>query len=413
MSKSAIIAILMLVSLTVARADDDSQADLRLNPKIESAEVPGRVDVGAFPFICSEKNKIELNGNDWGDLARKFEAASRGDSLFTVVYLGDSHVQADFGGAVLRSALCHASRSAGRGLVTPFKLAGTNEPRDYTFRTTQPYQSSKLLKMPWATDMLFTGISIAPATSEIDFDITCTEPFNRLRAVTADSDHDIDLALDSAVCSYTLHLHDTKDLTLGGVVLTCDSVGTLVHSIGNNGATYSSYGLVEGFGSGLSTLSPDLIVIALGTNEAFGNRTTASIEADIRSLTATLRRHCPKASLLLVSPAECYRTSYRRVRGKSGKRRRVRSTVVNSKVSAVASTIRTFAQEHGIPFYDHYALAGGAGSAAAMKKAGVLGKDGVHYTVAGYELWGELLADALLDEIGGGGEKNIAKSLHK
>ncbi len=31
-----------------------------------------------------------------------------------------------------------------------------------------------------------------------------------------------------------------------------------------------------------------------------------------------------------------------------------------------------------------------------MKKAGLLGRDGVHMTVAGYQLFGGLLADALL-----------------
>ncbi|MCM1067619.1 MAG: GDSL-type esterase/lipase family protein [Muribaculaceae bacterium] len=412
MNRSVLTALLMLgASMLPARAEDEAQTELRLNPDIECGAQHGRVDVSAYPFIKSDRNKIELNGSDWSVLAAKFEAAARGDSLFTVVYLGDSHVQADFGGAVLRSKLCSASRSAGRGLIVPFKLAGTNEPRDYTFRTTEPYQSSKLLKMPWATDMLFTGISIEPAAPEADFSITCTEPFTQLRTIT--SAGGCSVALDSAVCSYTLHLDDARRHTLGGVVLSRDSVGTFVHSIGNNGATYSSYSLVEGFGDGLSTLSPDLIVIALGTNEAFGRSSSESIEADISSLTSTIRRHCPQAKLLLVTPAECYRSSYRRVRTKSGRRRRVRSTVVNGKVASVASTVKAFAAAHGIALYDHYGVAGGTGAAAAMKKAGVLGKDGVHYTVAGYELWGALLAEAILEEIGAGVEKNIAKSLHK
>ena len=34
-----------------------------------------------------------------------------------------------------------------------------------------------------------------------------------------------------------------------------------------------------------------------------------------------------------------------------------------------------------------------------MKAGGILGKDGIHYTVAGYQLWGLLLADAILAEL--------------
>ncbi len=32
-----------------------------------------------------------------------------------------------------------------------------------------------------------------------------------------------------------------------------------------------------------------------------------------------------------------------------------------------------------------------------MKQAQVLGRDGVHFTSAGYRLWGSLLSDALLE----------------
>ena len=58
-----------------------------------------------------------------------------------------------------------------------------------------------------------------------------------------------------------------------------------------------------------------------------------------------------------------------------------------------------YARENGIPFYDTYAVAGGAGSAAKMKSAKVLGSDGVHFTAGGYRLWGALLADAIIEEL--------------
>ena len=87
---------------------DDSQLELRLNPEIEAPSAEARYS--SYPFMKSSANVIELNGDDWTALSAKFAAAARGDSLFSRVYLGDSHVQADFGGAVLRSRLQAASR---------------------------------------------------------------------------------------------------------------------------------------------------------------------------------------------------------------------------------------------------------------------------------------------------------------
>ncbi len=395
-------------------ADDGMQSEIRLNPEIECPE-ERHDSLNDYPFVKLSLNKIQLNGNDWTALSRKFRAAGRGDSLFTVVYLGDSHVQADFGGAEFRQRMCGASRSAGRGLVIPFKLAGTNEPTDYTFQTPNPYVSSRLLKMPWATDMLFTGISVQPAGRDFAFNVSCGEPFDRMRFIShgdyvvkyihADGDtivyslSDNEIRFDRHIGNVEVGLSGDRTVSFGGAVLLSDSVGTVVHSIGNNGATYSSYGLAEGFGSGLESLAPDLIVIALGTNEAFGRSSVTDIEADIESLVGTIRRHCPSAQLLMVTPAGCYKKVCRRVRRRNGRRRRVCSSVVNAKVSTVASVIRRYAEANGIAVYDHYALAGGDAAASELKAAGLLGRDGVHYTVRGYRLWGELLGQAVLAEL--------------
>ncbi|MBP3537890.1 MAG: hypothetical protein J6J93_10200, partial [Muribaculaceae bacterium] len=95
------------------------------------------------------------------------------------------------------------------------------------------------------------------------------------------------------------------------------------------------------------------------------------------------------AKILLVGPADCYKKIRRRRRGR---RRTVQ--VVNTKAAEIARTMRLFAEEKGIPYYNQYAV---AGSAASQRKAHLLGSDGVHYTAAGYRLWGNLLSDAILD----------------
>ena len=161
MNRAIAIVIACVLALFSVRADDESQSELRLNPEIEQESDESTYDYG---FLDMEANKICMN------------------EVFSVVYLGDSHVQADFGGAVLRRRLSEVPGSAGRGIVIPFKLAGTNEPNDYSVRMQPRYLSAKLMKQPWEVEMPFTGIGLKPLASECCVEISCAEqPFSEVR----------------------------------------------------------------------------------------------------------------------------------------------------------------------------------------------------------------------------------------
>lgn len=400
---------------SVAQTDEE-QTELRLNPEIE-LDVPFSVDVSKYPFLRLEKNRIEMNGADWTRLRDIFAGATTGDSLFSVVYLGDSHIQADFGGDVLRERLMAQSRPAGRGITIPFRLASTNQPNDYTIRTESPLKTAKLLRQPWVVELPFTGVGVQPTSGNHTFNLTCKRLFSRVniyykgcrpevKAVKegrielpydsfADGEGKLSVQLDRSVDALGITLHSDARTTYAGFELLSDTVGTVVHSIGNNGATYGSYTQIDGMGEGIARLHPDLVIIALGTNEAFGRVSPEDIRSNIDALVSDIKKSNPCAQLLLVGPAECYRKTYRWVRRK-GRRRRVSSTVVNTRIKTVRDVIRKYAAAEGIPYYDHYDVAGGDGAAARMKAGGILGKDGIHYSATGYKLWGSLLADAIL-----------------
>ena len=405
--------------------DDSTQTELRLNPDIEGVENnTTTVDVNQYPFLRPDDNKIELNGDDWLALAQKFAAASRGDSLFSVVYIGDSHVQADFGGDILRTRLTDVSRKAGRGIIIPYRLASTNQPNDYKILSTAKVVTSKLLKHPWRTEMPFTGIGIRPSDKTFGVDISSQMAFSRMRIfyigetpqignVTSEGcsvpfeaqngdDGEITLRLDRSIYSAKVNLEGNSKTVYGGFEILGDTIGTVLHSIGNNGATYGSYNSIEGFGAGIRKLRPDLVIIALGTNEAFGTTSAEDMVGEASVLISDIRRQSPGTKFMIVTPTECYKKTYRYVRrSKNSRRRRVANTVVNTKVIRMRDALRDMAQREGVPLYDHYIVAGGTGAAANMKKSGLLGSDGVHMTVAGYRLFGDLLADALLARLRG------------
>lgn len=402
----------LLAHAQIADDADESQADLRINPEIADTYESDFIDLSAYPKLNLAANKIDMNGADWSELARRFANVSEADSLFSLVYLGDSHIQADFGGAVVRSRLAEASHQAGRGFITPFKLTGTNEPVDYTFRIDCSYVASRLLKMPWATDMTFSGVGITPTDREFTVDISCRTPFDRLTfhytgaqpiVTTVVTEGDtipfvswfpgagrIAVELMETVDEVAVSFATESQVTLAGANLAFADTGTFVHSIGNNGATYSTYGLIDGFGKGIAQLHPDLIVIALGTNEAFGKTTAEDILIDIDHLVNTIRRNNPRAELMLVTPSECFKRVYT---SSKRRRRRTASKVVNTKVEQMRNAILSYGAKHNIPVYDTFAV---AGQAADLEAAGILSKDGVHFTAQGYRVLGNLLADAIL-----------------
>lgn len=394
---------------------DDTQSELRLNPEIESTAVTeADIDYALYPFLKLDHNHISLNGDDWQALGSKYRSALAGDSLFSVVYLGDSHIQADFGGAVLRRRLAGSS-SAGRGIAIPFKLAGTNQPHDYSVGMSSEYAASTLMRTPWSTEMPFTGVGLQPLTRSHTLRVSSATPTTRLRlhtrgttplasAVKADgetiafkattgNDGLALISLPRAASEIELALESDNSTVYGGIELLSDTVGVLTHSIGNNGATFSAYSMIDRFGSELSRLNPDLVVIALGTNEAFGRISPETLTNNVDNLIESIKAHSPGSKILLIGPTECYRRTYRRTR--KG-RRRTSSQTVNTKTATIARTVRLHAEELGVPYYNHYAI---AGSAAKMKTAKVLGRDGVHFTATGYRLWGNLLADAILEKL--------------
>ncbi len=400
--------LLIISSLSYAQERDSSQLSERLDPTLQTGITMESDQYASYPFLNLEANTINMNGADWSSLREHYAAAAAGEAQFNVVYLGDSHIQADFGGSVLRSRLSQDAGSAGRGLLIPFRLAGTNQPVDYTITASGNYNSARLLKQPWETAMTFTGIGIQPVSEPIRFEISSEQPFRSLRLMGCGDSSAIrsaeclastaiigDMVLcDTLVNQMSVEVAAPTGTSIGGFVLENGTPGVTVHSIGNNGATYGSYATLEGFGPGISALAPDLYIVALGTNEAFGRFDSNELKDYARSLISCLRSHSPSARIMLVTPTECMK------KRRTGRRRNRRTRlVVNQNAELARDAVMEVAAAEGIPVYDMFSLAGGRGAAARMQNAGILGRDGVHFTADGYRMWGHLLAGALLNEL--------------
>lgn len=406
------------MALSSAQAFADDQAELRQNPKIDTLAVAATSDIP--PYINLSANHINMNGDNWAALHELFDSAAV--YPVNILHIGDSHLQADMGTAVVRNNVGKAfSHLRGRGLIVPFKLAGTNQPVDYSITSTVAFTQSRLLKLPWPTDMRFTGIGIQPQDPIVDFTIRTRQNFDAVtiyysgepieissvmvddEAVPFITDTDagsISIFLTAPVQEVVLNVKASTATTFHGFNCALGDDGVAYHVVGNNGATYSTYTSIGGFGRDIAYLEPDLIIVSLGTNEAFSTVTDAEFRRQIDLFIKEVKRENPAAKILLTTPNECQRKVATRTR----RRRRRKATVtytysVNTNVARMRNVILSYAADNHIPVYDWYEVAGGSGSSAQWIADKTLNSDRIHKTLAGYQLEGRLFSTALIEAI--------------
>ncbi len=386
---------------------DTTQSEIRVNPNIDMSIIDASTAIVYPDFVNLSDNYIQMNGCDWSLLSRYF---NHPDSCpFTVVHIGDSHLQADVVTSVVRNRLgdCHG-KLRGRGLIIPFRLAGTNQPSDYRFTTSCDVGQSRLVSRRTRTTTGFTGISIRPYRKSFDLNITTNELFDALiiyytgidlRLTTAENngksvpfyahtgDCTLAIVFDKAYKEIKLRLNAPDGTDIHGINAEHGYTGLAYHVIGNNGAEFASYSNLKSFGGNISLLSPDLIIYSLGTNEAFGNFNSSTFRQQMDSLITEVKTANPRSFILLTTPSECQR--------RKGHRRNRRYTI-NENVSAARDAILQYGRDKSIPVYDWYKVSGGAGSSTKWLNNNLLSRDRIHMSNSGYRVYGGLLSDALI-----------------
>lgn len=382
-------------------------------------------------FVNYKANHITLNGADWNALRKSLKSPKTWHGgKWQAVQIGDSHIQPDIMTAQVRQRMQRQWGNGGRGLIAALNLARTNEPTDYYLKSScRPSATSKLLSRTWSTEIGLTGVAIRWDTAFTELGIRAKMSADRFTSVTLlHAPHGgyetaatggevlfgkelspwasrIDLA--SATDTVTLGVPCTSDFY--GAILSNKKQGVMVHSIGNNGATCGTYLKVANFAEQMKVLDPQLIIISLGTNEAFGN--LSGVESNLNQLVTRLRKAMPKAQILLTTPMECQkRVSHKvaqQVKVGGGKRRKahyktvyktVTSYAANANVVSVRNIIMDYGRRHRIAVWDLYTIAGGAGASNKWVAAGLMNaNDHLHQLESGYELQGQLLADALME----------------
>lgn len=386
---------------TVAQGITENDGDefVRLNPEIEfSADCDD--DIISIPEYLNPEPLI-MNGADWSSLNR----AINSNAITHILHIGDSHMQADIATDIVRSHLQYDFGNAGRGLVLPLRLSGTNEPYNYSFKSDIPWKPMQFAKQSRSPEMGFTGCTLSANNPDgwIELSTNGKDDYNPFSLIQLFANQEIDIFTvtdeDSMIIGFTpihksgytnIHLSRSTryakirikasgTLDLYGASLLSKTPGITYDVIGHNGATFASYNRLAALPYGIKTLNPSLIIISLGCNEAFGKIDWLTLTNDIDRLITDLKRQLPGAVFLLTTPMECQ------------KKRTV--------IAKVRDIILTYGKNKHIAVYDFYNVAGGAGASGKWIADNLFSRDRIHLSAKGYHLFGKMLYNALANQM--------------
>ncbi len=368
-----------------------------------------------YPFVHEERNEIVGDKVLNGFFEKLYQQKTQNNQRINVLQIGDSHIQADFLSAQVRTNFQKDFGNAGRGLVVPIKVAGSNEPFNYRFTSNIKCYGKRCVYIGDSLDYGIGGFVVKTSDDTAQFRIRTFDygalnySFhkitlfyqqdssynfsiedtlgNLLASIQKDSStrnvSTTTLSINTNDIILKAHRNDSSEnsATLYGLNLENDSNGVIYHAIGVNGAEAFQYVHAKYFSEQTQMLHPDLLIISLGTNEAnrrpFNKELTA---ARLDSLIKQLQQYNPNTPILLTTPPDSY---YGR-------------KYYNPAVSAIHVIIVDYGKEHNLPVWDLFSATGGFKSCYQWKKYKLMRKDGVHFSRAGYELQGNLLYEALM-----------------
>lgn len=383
------------------------------------------VDSAAYAAYTFIRGNLNVIGND-SALSFFYEKLYQLDKTkqgrVNIAHIGDSHIQADIFSGSIRQKLQLRFGNAGRGLIFPYRVAKSNEPASYKTLSNVTWDAKRnvfydkplpigisgftvdtkdsvaeinlLVKDQPGLGYSFTRFSLFHDRGPGNYDLTICDDQNceqgKFRSIDKSSNPFVsELRFDKPVRQIYIRnsVSDTalqKDTRIYGMMLENDSSGVLYNMIGVNGAEYKHYNMSKYFMQQFTYLNSDLIIISMGTNEAFyGGFDKDLFYRNIDTLITGIRNASPNAAILLTTPGDSFR------RSKKGR-------VKNPDVKVAEETIIRYCLEHQLAYWDLYEVMGGYGSMAKWYAARLSAKDKVHFSGKGYMIQGDLFYRAFM-----------------
>ena len=371
-----------------------------------------------YKFIKTEKNILEGDTLSLYPFFDKLSQLEQGkNQKVVIVHIGDSHLQADHFPGILRVNFQKQFGNAGRGLIAPFKVGRTNEPSSYKSNSNSRWQARRIVNEKDSLPIGISGLSIKNDDFKTNLTISTFNKdgldysFNKITLFhqkgiknysfnVCDSTSCFQAKIDATSdtlsefstikinpCNsviFNINEQDTlskKTALIYGMLLENEQAGILYHMIGINGAEYRHYNKNKKMQNQMALLNPDLIIISLGTNEAYAPRyNNEEFYLQVDSLISNLKAKNPDATFIITTP------------GDSNKRRKYK----NPNNQKAANTLISYCQQHHLVYWNWFQIMGGTGVVNKWALKGLTSKDKLHLSRKGYELQGALLHTAII-----------------
>jgi lysophospholipase L1-like esterase len=384
--------------------------------------------INQFSFINQNASVIEYSENLLAFKTAILNLKLKKESTVNIFHIGDSHVQAGFYSEPIKYDFQSALGNAGRGIVFPYQAAGTNGPADYYFgsnvkwiskrnatnKNSLPtgitghaiYNNSKSASLEFRqkdtiANKLIERITIFHASTKDSNYVYLIKLSNYNNFVLRDENESNEMIsifnLPIGTREFTLLNKENSDgisSTIYGALLESNDSGIIVNSIGVNGAEYKHYLKSKTFFQQLNSLKPDLIILSLGTNEAYNASMFEPTEFSncLDSFFIILKSSLPKTSIIITAaPAVQSKIKLPKSRHYLFHE--------NKNIQIVNEILKLQAEKHQFGFWNFYVVMGGQNSMKKWANAGLTDSKMIHFSKRGYLMQGKLLSNAILKAI--------------
>ncbi len=377
--------------------------------------------ISHYNFVKYDSSHLEFPGdNDAMDAfyAKLSTLILEGKGQVNIVQIGGSHIQADVMSGEMRKRFqsFQGDQNAGRGFVFPYRLAHTNTPYGYHFERSGTWTTCRNVQKKRVCTLGMAGISAYTEDSAASLAV-CFEPendikyhFNRIKIYHDISPLSFEIQLDSGVVksqftdsvagftefqlvdyidSLGMKFLKTDSLQTGfqlyGMTLETDEPGVIFHNLGINGAATTSFLRCNLLSQQLATIKPDLVILGLGINDAYGkNFSQRDYEKHYDQLVKEIRKANPDVSIIYTTNNDSY----------------IRRRYLNRNGIKVQESMKRLAKNQNTALWDMFEVMGGLNSIVVWQRYGLAKKDRIHFTRPGYILMGDLIFDAIIQDFG-------------
>ncbi|MDO4450383.1 MAG: GDSL-type esterase/lipase family protein [Moraxella sp.] len=327
-----------------------------------------------------------------------------------VVQLGDSHTAGDTMTDALRDRLQGVMGDGGMGWAMPMYFSGqrmarfsydnvdfspissrTNQSISYTLGglvatpqtngaslTLKPKKGNEPTQKIWVSirqspnDGRFTGVDARGH----QFILEAPHKNNSWQMVVVD-----------AMPPFTIYSENATNSAIGGWwAFNPSGRGAVVSALGINGAELSHWSRwnTNAWKNELAIISPNLIILAYGTNEAYNNVSVDIVRTTLTEKVRQVRTASPRSAIMILGAPE----SLKSTNGGCGTR--------PTHLSEIQIAQQQVAQNERTLYWDWQSAMGGSCTMKSWINQGLANKDGVHFSKSGYQRLGYQLANDLL-----------------